>query len=380
MLKKYSTLLILLSLAILLTVLTDGIFISPRNLTNLTRQISLNGILAVGMTLVILISGIDLSVGSVVALAGIVVGISQAHWGLESLGLWGTLGSALLAIAVGVLCGFFNAYWMVKHNITSFITTLGMMVIARGLALIFSGGIAIAPMSPELQVIGNGYIPPVASLMLIGLILISWIYISWGKLIQRPFILSQKTGQISLPSLLASLPATLFTLIGFLSLSYVFFSYRGIPIPVFILALVAYAGYFILSRMTIGRYIFAMGGNLEASRLCGVPMGKVTFFVFIVMGGLAGLSGLILTSRLNGAIPTAGNLFELDAIAAVVIGGTSLMGGVGTIWGSILGAFIIGTLNNGMSLMNVPTFYQMVIKGLIIILAVLFDSRSKQNR
>lgn len=372
MLKRYSTLLILLSLAILLTLLTDGIFISPRNLTNLTRQISINGILAVGMTLVILIAGIDLSIGSVVALAGIMVGISQSQWGLGAWGMWGTLGSTILAIVVGMLCGFFNAYWMVKYNITSFITTLGMMVIARGLALIFSGGIAIAPMSEQLQGIGNGYIPPFVSLLFIGLILILWLTISWKKLTQLSLILFQKTGHISF--------STLFTLIGLLALSYVFFSYRGIPIPVFILALVAYAGHFILSRMTIGRYIFAMGGNLEASRLCGVDIPKVTLFVFIAMGGLAGLSGLILTSRLNGAIPTAGNLFELDAIAAVVIGGTSLMGGVGTIGGSILGAFIIGTLNNGMSLMNVPTFYQMVIKGLMIILAVLFDSHSKQNK
>lgn len=373
MLKKYSTLLILLVLAVLLTLLTDGIFISPRNLTNLTRQISINGILAVGMTLVILISGIDLSVGSVVALAGIVVGISQAQWGWGALGFWGTMLSTLLAIVVGIACGFFNAYWMAKYNITSFITTLGMMVIARGLALIFSGGIAIAPMGSDLQVIGNGYIPPVASLILMGSVAVGWLYTLWQKsLLKTPLFLSQKTGQISF--------SILFTLIGLLSLSYVFFSYRGIPIPVFILALVAYAGHFILNRMTIGRYIFAMGGNLEASRLCGVPIPKMIFFVFMLMGGLAGLSGLILTSRLNGAIPTAGNLFELDAIAAVVIGGTSLMGGVGTIGGSLLGAFIIGTLNNGMSLMNVPTFYQMVIKGFIIILAVLFDSRSKQQK
>ncbi len=371
MLKKYSTLLILLVLAVILTLLTDGIFISPRNLTNLTRQISINGILAVGMTLVILISGIDLSIGSVVALSGIVVGLSQAHWGLAAWGVWGTLLSTFLAIAIGMLCGLFNAYWIAKHHITSFITTLGLMVIARGLALIFSGGIAIAPMSTELQGIGNGYIPPLASLVLMGFILIAWLLTLWAPTEKMPFLLSQKTGQISL--------ATLLTLIGLLSLSYVFFSYRGIPIPVFILALVAGCGHFILNRTTLGRYIYAMGGNLEASRLCGVPISKVTFFVFMVMGGLAGLSGLILTSRLNGAIPTAGNLFELDAIAAVVIGGTSLMGGIGTIWGSILGAFIIGTLNNGMSLMNVPTFYQMVIKGFIIILAVFFDSRSKQK-
>ena len=131
--------------------------------------------------------------------------------------------------------------------------------------------------------------------------------------------------------------------------------------------------------MSIGRYIFALGGNAEAARLSGVPIQKVIFFVFLVMGALSGLGGLLLTSRLNGAMPTAGNLFELDAIAAVVIGGTSLMGGVGTVLGSLSGAFIIGMLNNGMSLMNIPTFYQMVIKGLIIILAVLFDSRSQRR-
>ncbi len=371
MLKKYSTLLILIFLTLVLTILTDGIFISPRNLTNLARQVSINGILAIGMTLIILTGQIDLSIGSIVALTSIVVGLSQTQWGFENLGIYGALLSAVAAMAAGLLCGFFNAYWLSKHNITSFITTLGMMVIARGLALIFSGGVAIAPMSEELQTIGNGYIPPLASLIVMGLILSFWISSHFISLEKIFMLLPQKTGKATFPSLLS--------LSGILILSYIFFSYRGIPVPVLLLALVFFGGHFILNRMVIGRYIFAIGGNYEAARLSGVPREKIIFFVFLLMGALAGLGGLLLTSRLNGAMPTAGNLFELDAIAAVVIGGTSLMGGVGNVTGSLLGAFIIGTLNNGMSLMNVPTFYQMVIKGLMIILAVFFDSRSKRE-
>lgn len=353
---------ILIFLAIMLTLLTDGMFITPRNLTNLTRQVSINGILACGMTLVILISQIDLSIGSIVALSGIIVGISQVNWGWGEWGMLGAIFSTLLAIAIGILCGLFNGYWTAKQRIASFITTLGMMVIARGLAFIFSNGVAIAPISPELQAIGNGYIPPIISLILISGILLIW---------SCRTVVRQRSGQIEI--------TTIITLPALLILGYIFFSYRGIPIPVLLLAAVTLVSHFVLNRMTVGRYIFALGGNAEAARLSGVPIQKVTFFVFLIMGGLSGLGGLLLTSRLNGAIPTAGNLFELDAIAAVVIGGTSLMGGVGTIIGSLSGAFVIGILNNGMSLMNIPTFYQMVIKGLIIILAVFFDSRSKKG-
>lgn len=371
-LKQYSTLVALMALAILLTVMTEGLFISARNLTNLARQVSINGILAIGMTYVILIAGIDLSLGSVVALSSIVIGISQVHWGWASMGIFGMLLSTLLGIGVGTACGLFNAYWIAKHRMTSFIITLGMMVIARGLALILSNGEAIAPMSEGIQWLGNGYLSPSLSLMIMGSFLLVWILF-----ILKPFLYPwlklshNEKGEISIGSLM--------TLAGILFLSYVFFSYRGIPVPVLLLALVAYAAHFVLNRMTIGRYMYALGGNLEASRLSGVPIQKVIFFVFIVMGILSGLCGVILTGRLNGAMPTSGQLFELDAIAAVVIGGTSLMGGIGTVTGSLIGAFMIGTLNNGMSLLNVPTFYQMVIKGMIIILAVWVDSRNRNS-
>jgi len=370
-LKRNSTLVAMFLLIILATIFTDGLFVSPRNLTNLARQVSINGILAVGMTYVILISGIDLSVGSVVALSSIAVGISQISWGWSQYHLLGMLLSTILGIGVGALCGVFNAYWISKHKMTSFIITLGMMVIARGLALIFSHGEAIAPMSEELQWMGNGYLSPTLSLYLMGVVLVVFMIISFRSFFTKSIMIFKpnEKGEATLSSILI--------MAGILFMAYVFFNYRGLPIPVLLLALVAGGAHFVLTRMTIGRYIYAIGGNPEASRLSGVPIQKVTFFVFVLMGVLSGLCSVILTGRLNGAMPTSGQLFELDAIAAVVIGGTSLMGGIGTVTGSLIGAFMIGILNNSMSLLNVPTFYQMVIKGLIIILAVFVDSKNR---
>jgi D-xylose transport system permease protein len=174
----------------------------------------------------------------------------------------------------------------------------------------------------------------------------------------------------------ASLLSTLLLLAG---AGYVFGNYNGLPYPVLIFALLAMAGVFVLERTRAGRFTLALGGNAEAAWLAGVPIRKLTLGIYTVMGALSGLSGAILTARLNGALPTAGELFELDAIAAVVIGGTSLQGGSGSIQGSVLGAFLIGTLNNGMSLMAIPEFYQKVIKGVIIVLAVWLDTRQKSG-
>ena len=325
------------------------------------------------MTYVILISGIDLSVGSVVALAGIAVGLSQTYLGWSGLHFFGMLLSSALGIGVGMLCGVFNAYWIAKHKMTPFIITLGMMVVARGMALIFSHGEAIAPMSEELQWMGNGYISPTVTLYVIGLVLVLYIIASFKTFFYKSLM---KLGHSEEGGFRLSY---IVVMAGILFMGYVFFTYRGIPIPVLLLALVACGAHFVLTRMTMGRYIYAIGGNPEASRLSGVPIQKVTFFVFVLMGLLSGLCGVILTGRLNGAMPTSGQLFELDAIAAVVIGGTSLMGGIGTVMGSLMGAFMIGILNNSMSLLNVPTFYQMVIKGLIIILAVFVDSKNRND-
>ncbi len=345
--------------------LTDGTFLTARNLTNLSRQVAINGILAIGMTYVILIGGIDLSVGSVVALSGVVAGILQVNFGMA---LW-TGGEAVLgagvsvaaAVLTGTLCGLFNGILITRWRIAPFIITLGMMVIARGLALIFSNGAAISPLGDTFNSLGESYLPVSFSLALVIFAALA-VVATWIRAKHRGISQSLALGL-----------GLAFCGIAF----YSFNGYRGIPVPVLIFALLGFFGSFVLQRTRLGRYVLALGGNAEAAWLSGVPIRPITTGIYVTLGALAGLSGAILAARLNGALPTAGELFELDAIAAVVIGGTSLLGGIGTVRGSILGAFFMGALNNGMSLMNITEFYQKLIKGVIIILAVWFDTRRK---
>ena len=399
-LRTNQSALILLLLVGVLAVLTEGTFLSARNITNLTRQVALNGILAVGMTYVILIRGIDLSVGSVVALAGVICGVCQVNLGLAqwSAGGWGALLSGIAAIGVGALCGTFNGWMITRHRIAPFIITLGMMVIARGLALIFANGAAIAPLSETFNLLGQGYFRKLVSSLLIGL--------GCSALILP--LVGQRGGQTGTdrdreassgdsaqgrdrefaPGAHARANdfartqwGSIFVIFALAGVAlWAFQGYRGLPVPVAIFAVFAISGGFLLQRTRLGRFVMAIGGIPDAAWLAGVPIRKITFGIYVMIGALAGLSGAILSARLNGALPTAGELFELDAIAAVVIGGTSLMGGVGSIRGSVLGAFFIGILNNGMSLMDVTEFYQKVIKGVIIILAVWIDMRNAGAR
>lgn len=357
-LKLNRNLMIFIGVVLLLTILTDGTFLSARNLTNLCRQVALNGILAVGMTFVILLGGIDLSIGSIVALAGIFVGLFQVKLGFagwsEPWAGFATLLSFLVAVGVGSFFGAINGWLITRQRIAPFIITLGTMVIARGLALIFSNGAALAPLSDNFNLLGQGYLPPMASVILISA---AGLAIAINRIFQGAKI--------------EAVIAVITTAVAVL----VFNGYRGLPVPVLIFAALASVGIFLHARTRLGRYILAIGGNPEAAWLSGLPIKNITLAVYVAMGTLAGLSGAILSARLNGAMPTAGELFELDAIAAVVIGGTSLRGGVGTVMGSVIGAFFIGVLNNGMSLLEITEFYQKVIKGMIIILAVWMDMK-----
>jgi len=262
---------------------------------------------------------------------------------------------------VGIFSGWFNGFMITRYRIAPFIITLGMMVIARGAALIFSDGAAISPTGDAFNEIGQGYLPISATLGLLGLTAVLVVVTSLSSTGSA----KQKAWNIFLGLALSA------------GAAYVFGRYNGLPYPVLVFVILSLVGVFILERTRAGRFTLALGGNAEAAWLAGVPIRKITVGIYTVMGALSGLSGAILTARLNGAMPTAGELFELDAIAAVVIGGTSLQGGSGTIQGSVLGAFLIGTLNNGMSLMAIPEFYQKVIKGVIIVLAVWFDTRQK---
>ncbi len=366
--KKFSTLIALFILFIILAIATKGDFLIPRNLTNLSLQISINALCAVGMTFVILTGGIDLSIGSIVALSGIIVGLSQVNLGW---GEWGGLGSfmsLLLAILVGLLVGLINGLLITFFKIPPFVITLGMMVIAGGLALIASNSSAISPMSDTFKNIAKGFLPLGPSSFLMLAISVLTLYFFYKKFLQH----KEKKTTTS-----AYLSETVLISISIIIPFYAYSSDRGIPIAVLILSFVVLAALFILHKLPLGRYIFAVGGNEEAAHLSGINVNKVKILAYLFMGLIAGLSGALLTSRLNSAAPTAGALMELDAIAAVVIGGTSLSGGSGSIVGSLIGATFIGTVNNGMDLLGIDSNFQMVIKGFIIIVAVWSDSRTK---
>ena len=365
--KHYSTLIALVVLFVVLAIMTEGNFLDARNFTNLTRQISINAILAVGMTMVILTAGIDLSVGSVVALAGVVAGLLQVNLGLASMGAWGTALSVLACIGTGLLCGTVNGGLISVFKIPPFVISLGMMVVARGLALIFSNSSAISPMSPSFKFLAKGFVVKGLTAALLVPLLVFWARSIKKRLDSGARSLTANLIAFTLEALCIAFPA------------WCFLSDRGMPLPTLYLITIAGVGIFLLRKLPFGRYIFAIGGNEEAALLSGINVTKVKWMVYSIMGALAGVTAVILTSRLNSATPTEGNLMELDAIAAVVIGGTSLMGGMGTIGGSIIGAFLIGTLNNGMDLMDIDSNYQMVIKGLIIIFAVWSDARTKQK-
>ena len=296
-----------IALAVLMAVLSflRPNFLNFANLVNLLRQISINGILAVGVTFVLLTGGVDLSLGSVVALSG-VVAASFAHPAQ-----YPVVVPVLLGIAAGALCGAANGAIVTRGRVAPFIATLGMMTAARGLALLFSRGMPVSNLSPAFTRIGGGGFGP-------------------------------------------------------------------LPLPVLILAAVAILSWVLLSRMRLGRYIYAVGGTENAARASGLHVRTVKLTAYCLCGGLTGLAGVVLASRITTGQPNAGMGYELDAIAAAVIGGTSLNGGTGGVGGAILGALLIGAINNGLDLLNVSSYYQQVVKGMIIVGAVWLD-RSKQR-
>jgi inositol transport system permease protein len=303
-LAPYSLVIALLLIGAVLTIL-DPQFLTAGNLINVVRQVSINGILAIGVTLVLLTGGVDLSLGSVAALAG-VVAASLAHPDSHPLVV-----PVLAGILAGSACGLLNGLLVTRARVASFIVTLGMMTAARGLALIVSGG------------------RPVANLTL------SFTRLASGDLL-------------------------------------------GVPGPVLIFAAVAAAAHVFLRHFRLGRYIYAVGGNETAARASGIDVEGTRLLAYVACGSAAGLAGVVLAARIAAGQPNAAVGYELDAIAAAVIGGTSLSGGVGQVSGTVLGALLIGVINNGLDLLNVPSYYQQVVKGLIIIGAVCLKRRGRR--
>lgn len=342
--------------------LTDWIFTSPRNVPILLRQASITGIVAVGVALVIISGEIDLSIGSAVGLCAIIVA-----WLMKVVGLDPII-AVLLTLTVGLLLGAWQGAAVAWFGVPSFVVTLGGLLIFRGIGLIITEGETIASFPASFLVISQGSLDN-SIVTGLGAIVVGFWLLTVFRQVRNSKSLSSGLKQL-VPKVGLGL------LIG-IAVIYVASSSIGFPLVVALMVSVALILQIVASRTRFGRRVYAIGGNREAALLAGINVNRITFLTFLIMGALYGLAGLVLASRLNGAPPGGAPFLELDAIAAAVIGGVSLRGGVGLVINALLGALLLAAINNGLSLMNVPTFYQLVVSGLILIIAVFLDSRAK---
>lgn len=373
--REYGMLIALIVIMIFFYFMTDGILMKPINITNLVLQNSYVIIMALGMLLIIVSGWIDLSVGSVAAFIGAIAGVMMVKWG------WNWALVMTLCLLAGGLIGAWQGYWVAYVKIPAFIVTLAGMLIFRGLTLVMVRGEAIGPFPVEFSRISAGFIPDFFKMegfhlttILIGVIVS--ILLIWADLRTRRN--QTKYGFEVTPFYFFVAKQVLITaaVMGF---CYLMASYKGIPnVLVIMFPLVAmYA--FLTSSTVIGRRIYALGGNEKAARLSGVNTPRLLFLTFVNMGVLAALAGLIVAARLNSATPNAGEGFELDVIAACFIGGASASGGIGTVIGAVVGAFFVGVMNNGMSILGVGIDWQQAIKGFVLLLAVFFDVYNKNK-
>ncbi|MBC3378231.1 ABC transporter permease [Serratia fonticola] len=324
-LHKYGIIIAFFVLCLIVTVIgevqvaqgtwSSNYFLSDENMLIVLRQISINGILAIGMTFVIITAGVDLSVGSVLALSGIVAArFATTNSGL-SIGdtAHAVMVPLIVALGIGIVCGLINGTILARYRLQPFIVTMGMLSAARGLALLTTDGNPVSQLNSDFRWLGNGYV-------------------------------------------------------------------LGIPVPVIIFTALFVLAWILLNKTIFGRHVYAVGGNQKSARTSGISVIQIKVLVYTLCAALAGIAGLILTARTGSAQTNAGSAYELDAIAAVVIGGTSMAGGVGTLVGTLFGVLIIGVMNNGLDLLGVQSYYQQIIKGALIVVAVLLDPSRKQQR
>lgn len=366
-LKLYTMIIALIGIWIIFTIATKGDFLTSRNMSNLFRQMVSTAVLAVGMVFVIIAGQIDLSVGSLLGLTGGIAAIANVWFHFN-----GIL-SIIIALIVGLILGAWNGWWVAYKNVPSFIVTLAGMLVYRGILIGITNGYTIAPLSNDFQFIGQAYLTP-ASGYLLGLIVL---------LVAAYTVYSQRKSKVKYGLEVSPfyLDVSKIIVIAVLVGLFVFTlnSYNGIPFSVLILAILAALFTYIASRTVFGRRVYAIGGNVEAAKLSGINVKKITLILFAINGLLAAVSGIILTSTLNAGSTSAGQNAELDAIAACVIGGASLSGGIGSVIGAIIGALVMSSINNGMSLLNSAPFWQYVVKGLILLIAVYIDAASKNK-
>lgn len=373
--REYGLLIALVAIMLFFQIYTNGVLFRPVNLTNLVLQNSFIVIMALGMLLVIVAGHIDLSVGSIVAFVGAVAAILTVQYQMNF------VLAALICLIVGGIIGAAQGYWVAYHRIPSFIVTLAGMLVFRGLTLFILGGKNIGPFPTEFQRLSTGFIPDIGliegmnttALLAAVIVPIVMTYLAWRR------------RQVNIEHGIDVEPSGFFIAQNLILAAAIFFigyqlaTYRGLPnvLVVMLILIVFYS--FVTRRTTIGRRIYALGGNEKATKLSGINTERLNFLTFVNMGVLAGLAGMIIATRLNSATPKAGVGFELDVIAACFIGGASASGGVGKITGAVIGAFIMGVMNNGMSIIGLGIDFQQMVKGLVLLAAVFFDVYNKNK-
>ncbi|PFG29110.1 multiple monosaccharide ABC transporter permease [Microbacterium agarici] len=375
-LRQYGILAALAIIIVLFQVLTDGRLLFPGNINNLIQQNAYVLILAVGMVIVIIGGHIDLSVGSVVAMVGAISAIAIQQWGLP----WWL--AAIVAIAVGALVGAWQGFWVAFVGIPAFIVTLAGMLLFRGLTLVLLTGGTISGLPEGFVAIGAGWFPGWLG-ELGGRDVLTLVF---GVVAVALLVLQQARARAAQRRLdLVREPLVSFWIklgiasVAILALAWLLSDYAGTPYILIILAVLILAYTFLLRNTVFGRHVYAIGGNRFAAMMSGVKTKWIDFFILTNMGLLAGLAGVVSTARAGGAVASAGTNYELDAIAAVFIGGAAVTGGVGTVVGAVIGALVMGVLNMGLSILSVDAAWQMAIKGLVLLLAVAFDIFNKKR-
>ena len=374
----------LLTIWVILNYMTGGIFFTARNMYNLAVQSSVVGIMATGMVLVIVCRHIDLSVGSLLGFTGMVIAYLQVH--VFPLGAaWNWPLTILCGLALGGLVGLWQGWWISYRGVPSFVTTLAGLLMFRGAAYLVTDGRTVAPMDKTYQILGGGIDGSIGATWswILGGLAIAWMLINTIMVHRSCRKYGFKVKPLWAQLLFLTIGTTL--VCGFVMVMNAYYKPkteipRGIPIPVLIMICVV-VGMSLLAKITrFGRYVFAIGGNLEAAELAGIAVKKITTFVFMVMGILCAVAAVITTARLNAGANSMGMLAELNVIAAAVIGGTSLAGGQGTITGAILGAVIMQSLDSGMVLLGISSAMRQLVIGAVLILAVWFDVVYNKNR
>jgi putative multiple sugar transport system permease protein len=393
--RDYGLLAALILIMLFFQYFTNGVLFKPVNLTNIILQNSYIIVMALGMLLVIVAGHIDLSVGSVSGFVGALAAMLMVGWNFppELAFLANPFVAGAICIVAGAAIGAAQGYLIAYHKIPAFIVTLAGMLIFKGLALAILGGKSVGPFPAEFQLLSAGFIPdPIGSLTLIEkaegvqplvlhsttmvLAIVGIVTMIVMSILGRKRRVSR--GYESEPFALFVAKNVVITALV-LFFSYMLASYRGLPNVLVVMAILIAVFVFVTKRMTFGRRIYALGGNLKAASLSGIKTERMTFYVFAIMGALAALAGMIYAARLNSATPKAGQGLELDVIAAVFIGGASALGGVGAVAGAVIGAFIMGVMNNGMSIMGVNIDWQQMIKGVVLLAAVFFDLYNKKR-